>query len=312
MTEIVLPAKAQILHALGETPLGEGDEAIVYKVHMNPKFTVRVSKNITDRRSLMQRILSEDFMLQEDIFEGRNFGQVVAFLGTNDQWDKTKADLTINRYAAGYSLENKDKTLAKDEALLKSRVSSEAVLNMPRNAWNGLVDNAQFLSSKRHSLDVYHGGWCTCLGNILLSTVDNDFSVIDVQPFIYEHPGINMKHTKGYNTPLFLAHGVIPGVLRYEKEHSKDPTLIGLRTEILDEVISACERNGLNDMGGYVGKNMDQLSLIWKVQLSALNIKEKYQEDFIDRLRNIKDEHPYPVIPKLPCLIRVGGSREYD
>ena len=224
-----------------------------------------------------------------------------------------KADATINRYAAGYSLDvDKDKELSAEEAFVKEFALQKTIVNMPNDTFLELIDNLHFLSSKRHSIDAGNGGWFGNMGNILFKGTDKKFSIIDVQPFLYEHPGINMAHTKGFNTPLFLTRGLIIGSRKYAAEHSKDPLLIDMRTDTIDKVISASQAGHLNDMGGYLTGDMDKIAYIWERQLSILNIDEKYRKNFIQRLCAIKDENPYSVVPKHIKVIRVSGRNGYS
>lgn len=314
MKKLILPTADEILFAISENPLGEGKEARVYKVHMRPNFTVRISKDIKDYEELSKRIFSQGFILQEDVFEGRNFAQSVAYLTSGEGYTK-QVDATINLYAPGFSMEI-DKSgreiPSSEEALMKTIALTKAVLNMPDAAFNKLYDDLHFLSSKKYSIDVGNGGLFVNMGNILYSGVDKKFSIIDVQPFLKEHPGINMQHTKGFNTPLYLTRGLVTGMEQYAEEHSKYPLLIQIRTEIVNKIISAAERNHLNDIGGYLKGDMNQIMPIWKKQLSQMNIDEKYQQDFIQRLRNIKDENPYPVIKENPTVLRVSGRSLYS
>lgn len=314
MTKRQLPTIDEILFAINEDPLGEGKEARVFKVHMRPKYMVRVSNEITDYEALSKRIFEEGFIQQEDIFEGRNFAQSVAYLGLNE-YDRTRADVTINLYAPGFSMEI-DKIgreiPSSEEALMKTIALSKAVANMPDSAYDKLCDDLHFLSSKEYSLDVGNGGWFVNMGNILYSGVDKKFSIIDVQPFLREHPGINRHHTKGFNVPLYVTRGIVTGMHQYAEEHSKYPLLIDLRTDIINKLISAAERNNLNDVGGYLGGDMDKIAHIWKRQLSKINIDEKYQENFVKRLCSIENKNPYPLIQKHPLLVRVSGRSYYS
>lgn len=314
MKKLVLPTVDELLFAISETPLGEGKEAKVFKVHMRPNFTIRINKDITDYEALSKRIFNQGFLLQPDVFEGRNFAQSVAYLASDDP-HSAQIDATINLYAPGFSMEI-DKSgrelPTSDEALMKTIALTKAVLNMPDSAFDKLYDDLHFLSSKKYSIDVGNGGLFVNMGNILYSGVDKKFSIIDVQPFLKDHPGINMQHTKGFNTPLYLTRGLITGMEQYADEHSKYPLLIQIRTEIVNKIISAAERNHLNDVNGYLKGDIDQIMPIWKIQLSKMNIDEKYQQDFIQRLKNIKDENPYPVIKENPTILRVSGRSPYS
>lgn len=90
----------------------------------------------------------------------------------------------------------------------------------------------------------------------------------------YRTPGHSENQTKGFNTPLYLTRGLLPGALCYKDEHAKDPKLIEYRTQLVDRIISGAERNGLNDVGGYLKGNMDTMLNIWELQLRILNVPE--------------------------------------
>lgn len=147
------------------------------------------------------------------------------------------------------------------------------MLEIPERAIDFIYDDLHYLSSKKYSLDV-GGGLFTNTGNILYSAVDQRWFIIDLQPFITERPGIPKNQTKGFNTPLYLTRGLLPGALCYKDEHAKDPKLIEYRTQLVDRIISGAERNGLNDVGGYLKGNMDTMLNIWELQLRILNVPE--------------------------------------
>lgn len=134
------------------------------------------------------------------------------------------------------------------------------------------------------------GGLFTNTGNILYSAVDQRWFIIDLQPFITERPGIPKNQTKGFNTPLYLTRGLLPGALCYKDEHAKDPKLIEYRTQLVDRIISGAERNGLNDVGGYLKGNMDTMLNIWELQLRILNVPEKYRDNMLNRIGSVRDE----------------------
>lgn len=131
--------------------------------------------------------------------------------------------------------------------------------------------------------------------------------IIDLQPFLNNHPGITHNQTKGFNTPLYLARGLIPGAYCYRDEHSKDPDLIKYRTAIIEKVISGAERNKLNDVGGYLKGNMDNMLNYWKVQLKLLNIPEHYQDNLLTRIGSIKDDKRYGLAKDFQTYVRVSG-----
>lgn len=314
MKKRVLPSIDEVIYAMTEEPLGAGDEAKVYKIHTNPDYTVRVSNEAPDLETLSQMMYEEKFVEQKDIFAGRNYAQPVAFMGL-DANDKLNAMVTINLYAPGFSMEIHKpgrKMPPSDEALMKTLTLSKAVLNMPDTAIDALYDDLHFLSSREYSIDVGNGGLFTNMGNILYSGKDKKFSIIDVQPFIRERVGIPANHTKGFNTPLFLARGLIPGTYGYAKEHAKYPTLIAYRTELVNKIIKGAERNHLNDVGGYLSGDADAMALFWKRQLDQMLIPEDYQESFIKQICAVKQEKRYRLVKHDVPLIRVAGRSMYS
>ena len=42
-----LPTNDEIIFAVSEPPLGEGEEARVFKVHTSPHFTIRMSRDLS-------------------------------------------------------------------------------------------------------------------------------------------------------------------------------------------------------------------------------------------------------------------------
>ena len=309
MTERVLPEIEEILFAMSEEPLGRGEEATVYKIHTSPHYTVRVSHEAPDFETLAERLYEEKFTQQEDIFEGRNYAQPVAYWGL-DEVDNSRAMVTINLYAPGISMEihKPGRDLPPDEvALMKTMALSKAILNMPDSAIDKLYDDLHFLSSREYSIDVGNGGLFTNTGNILYSGNDKEFRIIDIQPFLRDRVGIPRNHTKGFNTPLFLARGLLPGAYGYAEKHAKYPPLIEDRTEIIERIISGAERNHINDLGGYLKGDMEDMANFWKIQLKRICIPEERSEDFVRRICSVKQENRYEPYKKHMSLIRVAG-----
>ena len=309
-----LPTRDEILFAISEEPLGRGEEAKVYKVHTNPDYTVRVSNEVKDYESLAKMIFNEGFVPQKDIFAGRNYAQSVAYL-KGDTQDPYNALSTINLYAPGFSMEIHKpgrRMPSSEEAIMKTIALSKAILNMPDAAIDKLYDDLHFLSSREYSIDVGNSDWFANTGNILYSGVDKEFSIIDIQPFLKDTFKAPEGQTKGFNTPLFLAHGLVPGAYAYFKEHSKYPPLIEYRTEIVDKVIKGAERNHLNDIGGYLKGGTSELAYIWNYQLSRINIDEKMRENFVKRICSVKQEHRYRLVRHDEPLVRVSGRSFYS
>ncbi len=332
MKKRVLPSLDEVIYAMSEEPLGMGAEAKVYKIHVEPDYTVRVSNNAPNLDILSQMIYEQGFTEQKDIFGGRNYAQPVAYMGA-DEDDKSRALVTINLYSPGFSMEihKPGKEMPTSEvALMKTVALSKAVAEMPDKAFDKIYDDLHFLSAREYSIDVGGGGFFTNTGNILLSAQgEKEFRIIDIQPFIRQHVAINSKHTKGNNTPLCLAQGLIPGMYTYRKEHAKYPPLIDYRTEIIAKIIKGAQRNNLNDLDGYLSKtvirerprrfggkikeqvrvkvNMNDMANIWKVQMQQLLIPEKYIEGFIKDICAVKQEHRYRLVKHNMPLIRVSG-----
>ena len=309
MTEKNLPSLDEVLFAMSEEPLGMGEEAKVYKIHTNPHFTVRVSNNAPDLETLSKQMSQAPFVTQKDIFAGRNFAQPVAYWGV-DEFDKNNAMVTINLYSPGFSMEIHKpgrKIPPSEEAMMKTLTLSKAVLNMPDSAIDKLYDDLHFLSSREYSIDVGNGGLFTNTGNILYSAVDKEFRIIDIQPFIRDRVGIPRDHTKGFNIPLFLARGLLPGAYGYAEEHAKYPPLIDYRTEIIHKIIAGAKRNHLNDEGGYLRGGMDMMAKFWEVQLEKIHVPDKYKESFIKDVCSIKQEHRYRLVRSHVPLVRVAG-----
>lgn len=305
--KIDLPNAEEILFAMSEQPLGEGAEAKVYKIHTSPKFTTRVSLDCPPLGELSKIITETQPVKQKNIFGERNFAQTLAY------WEDPSQPgvplLTINFYCPGISIEVHKASRPRpdsEEALIRTKVLSERILDLPDSSFDNLYDDLLFLSSRQHTLDVGGGLFCNT-GNILYSAVDNRMFIIDLQPFLNNHPGITHNQTKGFNTPLYLARGLIPGAYCYRDEHSKDPDLIKYRTAIIEKVISGAERNKLNDVGGYLKGNMDNMLNYWKVQLKLLNIPEHYQDNLLTRIGSIKDDKRYGLTKDFQTYVRVSG-----
>lgn len=309
-----LPSIDEILFAMSEEPLGMGEEAKVYKIHTNPNYTVRVSNEAPKLDILAEQLYNSEFIPQKDIFAGRNFAQPVAYWGV-DANDATNALVTINLYSPGFSMEIHKpgrKLPSSEEAMMKTLTLSKAVLNMPDSAIDKLYDDLHFLSSREFSIDVGNGGLFTNTGNILFSAVGKEFRIIDIQPFIRNRVGISNDHTKGFNTPLFLARGLLPGAYGYAKEHAKYPPLIEYRTEIVNKVIKGAKRNHINDVGGYLRGDMSAVAEFWKVQLAKINIDEKRAEHFIKEVCSVTQEHRYRLYKSPTPFVRVAGRSMYS
>ena len=186
-------------------------------------------------------------------------------------------------------------------------MSKPKMLEIPERAIDFIYDDLHYLSSKKYSMDV-GGGLFTNTGNILYSAVDQRWFIIDLQPFITERPGIPKNQTKGFNTPLYLTRGLLPGALCYKDEHAKDPKLIEYRTQLVDRIISGAERNGLNDVGGYLKGNMDTMLNIWELQLRILNVPEKYRDNMLNRIGSVRDEKRYRTDKENISYVRVSGK----
>ena len=310
MRKTDLPEIDEIVFAVSEAPLGEGAEAQVFKIHTNPNFTVR--KRLTDMpiNELAAALKEAEPVMQPDIFGERNFAQTVAYFNHPKLLDDDGPVLTVNRYCPGFSFEVYKPGRPKpdsEEALIKTRLLSEKMLEIPERAIDFIYDDLHYLSSKKYSMDV-GGGLFTNTGNILYSAVDQRWFIIDLQPFITERPGIPKNQTKGFNTPLYLTRGLLPGALCYKDEHAKDPKLIEYRTQLVDRIISGAERNGLNDVGGYLKGNMDTMLNIWELQLRILNVPEKYRDNMLNRLGSVRDEKRYRTDKENISYVRVSGK----
>ena len=309
MASYDLPDVDEILFSMSEQPLGKGEEATVYKVHTNPKYTVRVSHNAPSIKELRHLLTKSGFHSQENIFENRNFAQPVAWWGKDDRIEGS-ALITINLYSPGFSLEVHKPGRPKpdsEEALIKTRVLSETVANMPDTVIDKLYDDMHFLNSREYSIDVGGGLFCNT-GNILYSAVDDRAFIIDLQPFIKHGERVGIPpHTKGLNMPLYLARGLLPGAYCYATEHAKDPELIEYRTAIVDKVISGAKRANYNDVGGYLGEDLAKIPKFWEVQLRKLNIPEKYFDGFIKDICSVEHISRYPLYKNKTPFIRVAG-----
>ncbi len=308
-----LPTVEEILFAMSEMPLGEGEEAKVYKVHTKPMYTVRVSHNTPPLIELHQLLTENSLHYQPDIFSGRNFAQSLAWWGENPYILNTPL-ITVNYYAPGFSLEVHKAGREKpdpESALVRTRVLSETVAHMSEKAMDKLYDDLHFLNSRRHSIDVGAGGYFQNTGNMLYSANHDRVFPIDLQPFITTHPGIPADHTKGFNMPLYLTHGLLPGAHCYGKAHSNDPELISLRSEIIHNIIAGAERNNYNDLGGYLGNTPSKMPKFWKYNLQQLHIPEKLQEEFIGRICKVTHHSRYDVCRLPKEYMRVAG-KTYD
>lgn len=214
-TETDLPQREELVAALAESPLGNGSEARVYKIHTRPQFTLRVSQDLP-RKDLPQKILDADIIAQEDIFSGRLFGQTVAYLSHPDLLDSYSKDplITVNYYSRGHDYtvvkdakENptEQETLSRTMTIAKMLVDPEI---FPDKAYDALFDKLKFLSSKQYTIDVGNDLFCNT-GNILPSVQDHKFFIIDVMPFVpadqlrlASRPHLNPQHTKGCNSPF--------------------------------------------------------------------------------------------------------------
>jgi len=306
MEERELPSINEIVFAINEVPLGKGEEASVFKIDTNSKYTVRVSNDAPSIEELSERLSEEPFVQLPDIFQKRNYAQSVAYWGL-DPDDKTRAMVTINLYAPGFSMEiHKHGTEEPTSSLAMARTLtlSERIVNMPDSAIDQLYDDLHFLSSRGFSIDTGNGLF-TNMGNILLSDRTEEFRIIDLQPFIREHPGINRNHTKGHNTPFYLLEGLFPGMYKYRNVHSTYGPLIDCRTEIVSKVIKGAQRNHLNDLDGYSGNN--SIEEKWRYLLSQLHIPENYINSFIKDVTSIKQQDRYYPIRDKVNFIRVSG-----
>ena len=195
---------------------------------------------------------------------------------------------------------------------MKTLALSKAEANRPDEAIDKLYDDLHFLSSREYSIDVWNGGLFTNTGNILYSAADKEFRIIDLQPFVRQHIGIPANHTKGFNIPYCLAHGLLPGMYKYADEHAKYPPLIDYRTEIISKIVKGAKRNNLNDVGGYFKGTIDDMANYWKIMLDKIHIPEKDAKSFINDICSVKQEHRYRLTKSNIPLIRVSGRSMYS
>lgn len=307
-----LPLVGEIITALCDRCLGSGDEVRVYKIDTNPDYTVQISLDAPPISVLKDYLKAYPFKIQPDIFEGRNYAQPVAYWQHPDL-KNGETLLTINRYSPGFSIEiHKSGLPAPDseESLIKTRVWSEKIANMPDSSFDILYDDLHYLSSRKHSIDVCTLGLFSNTGNLLYSSRDERAYIIDVQPFI-QKAGIAFNQTKGFNTPLYLTRGLLPGALCYAQEHSKDAELIKLRTEIIAKSIASAKRNNLNDLNGYLKGDMNAMEHFWQIQLRKLNIPEKYHAGFLAEVSSIKQEQRYTPIMNPLQYAQIRGCKDY-
>ena len=311
-----LPQKEELVAALAEQPLGNGSEACVYKIHTRPQFTLRVSFGLP-KENLPQKILEADMIEQEDIFSGRIFGQTVAYLNHPDLVDSYSKDplITVNYYSRGHDYTivkdtkanpSEQETLSRTTAVTKMLVDPEV---FPDKAYDGLFDKLKFLSSKQYTIDVGNDLFSNN-GNILPSVQDHKFFIIDVMPFVpaddlklASKPALNPQHTKGCNSPIFLARGLLYGYFPHQAFHSANLELTALRVKLLNRIIEAATRSQLNDEQTYLFDPMTS----WKRQLTQLNIPQKEQVRLLKKISRIKDTQPYRVATKMPNLARISG-----
>ena len=67
-----LPLVSEVITAICDRCLGEGEEVKVYKIDTNPDFTVQVSQDAPAVSVLVDYLKRYPFKPQEDIFAGRN------------------------------------------------------------------------------------------------------------------------------------------------------------------------------------------------------------------------------------------------
>lgn len=298
-----LPTNDEIVFAISEPPLGEGQEARVFKVHTNPHFTVRQSLELSNDK-VFQYLSESHLVKQPDIFGGRNFAQAVAYFRHPSEQPDASPLITINRYVPGFSYEierSGGMALTSEEALIKTKVMTQKILEVPHRALDILFDDLHFLSARKHTIDVGGGLFCN-LGNVLYSANDQRLFIIDLQPFI-DTPKVNPNNTKGFNCPYYLSNALLPGLYRYRNEHAKNPDLINMRTEIVDCIIRSAEENKLNDVGCYLRGDESIMGGFWENKLTLLHIPEKYHDNFIKRVTSIKDEQRYRA-PKPELMAR--------
>ena len=311
-----LPHKEELIAALAEEPLGNGSEATVYKIHTRPQFTLRGSHDLS-HQSLSKKILEADFIIQEDIFSGRRFGQTVAYLSHPDLQDSYTKDplITINYYSPGHDYTivkngkeppTEQETLSRTTAITRMLVDSEI---FPDKAYDALFDKLKFLSSKQYTIDVGNDLFCNT-SNILPSVRDHNFFIIDIIPFIpadslrlTRNPPFNPNHTKGCNSPFFLARGMIYGYAQHQPFHSQNSELTALRTKLLHRIVDAASRSRVSEQGTYLFHGTTS----WKRMLVQLNIPQEEQTKLLKKIDAIEDFQPYRVAKKMPKLARIGA-----
>ena len=304
MTERILPNVEQVISMI--TPdniIGTGNNVSVYRDSMRfPEYSIRVNNGVKSLDELFDRMRKEGFIRQEDIFDGRNYAQTLAYLVPYPD-DNGCSYVGISWFVAGYPL-GINNNLSSGEALIMEQSKTAMVANMPSIAHDKVMDDLHFLSSCEYSIDVEIGH----TDNMLCAYNDKELRIIDVQPFNRNTVGINPNHTKGSNTPHELVKGLLPCVYKYRKEHALDPTLIKCRTEIVSQVINAAERNHLNDFGSYVRRDTPEtIARAWRVMLKEYGIPEKYIDGFVKQICSVKQENRYPLRRSSTPIIRVGG-----
>ena len=92
------------------------------------------------------------------------------------------------------------------------------------------------------------------------------------------------------------------------KAQHRNVEFIHHRTQLVDRIISGAERNGLNDVGGYLKGNMDTMLNIWELQLRILNVPEKYRDNMLNRIGSVRDEKRYRTDKENISYVRVSGK----
>ena len=141
-----LPSNEEIIFAVSDPPLGEGQEARVFKVHTNPHFTVRQSIELPNDK-VFQYLSDSQLIMQPDIFGGRNFAQTVAYFRHPAEAEDAAPLITINRYVPGFSYEierSGGMKLNSEEALIKTKVMTQKILEVPNKAMDILYNDLIF------------------------------------------------------------------------------------------------------------------------------------------------------------------------
>ena len=316
--ETDLPKKEELITALSTRPLGNGSEARVYKIPTNPQLTLRVSHDL-DGKDLSQQILEAELTPEKDIFSGRRFGQTIAYLKHPQLIDHYSEDplITVNYYSPGHDytiVKNIHQNPTEQETLDRTIATTRMLLdpkNFPDSAYDALFDKLKFLSSKQYTIDVgnelVHN-----TSNILPSVEQHEFFIIDVMPFIpaeklrlMSSPSLNPNHTKASNSPFFLTRGLMYGHLEHQPFHSKSQELTDLRIQLLHRIIDAATRSKLSDKDTYMFDSI--IPFAWNRQLTRLNIPKEEQTKLMEKIENIQDTQPYPVVQKMPPFARIGG-----